>query len=151
MIVGDDLLLLMGQQLSSFTGFMRGIPESKRHYRYSEGKWSISDLFQHIIDGERIFACRALRFARKDETPLPGFEENDYAEIAMADKRNWEDLLNEFTSLRQSNLAMFASFDEEAMERDGTANGSRIYVRGIGFVMVGHINHHQAILRERYL
>jgi hypothetical protein len=151
MIEGDDLLLLMEQQLSSFIGFLRDIPASKRHYRYAEGKWSISDLVQHLIDGERIFAYRALRFARKDETDLPGFEENDYAENANADKRNWDDLLDEFTSLRRSNLAMFASFDEQALEREGTANGNRIYVRGIGFVMIGHVSHHEAILRERYL
>lgn len=148
---GDDLLKLLEEQVTDFTAFMSGIPEEKRNYRYAEGKWSIRDLFQHILDAERIFAYRALRFARRDATPLPSFEENDYAMNAKAERREWNEMIEEFEFLRRANIILFRSFDEEALEMSGTASGKSIYVRGIGFVLVGHINHHVGIIKEIYL
>ena len=148
---GDDLLSLMEGQLNSFPDFTSEIPADKHSYRYAEGKWSIKDLLQHIIDAERIFAYRALRFARKDATPLPGFEENDYAVSAKAERRNWKEMVEEFQQLRGSNLLMFKAFTPEEMERDGISNGHSVYVLALGFIMVGHIDHHKKIIRERYL
>jgi len=148
---GDDVVRLLDEQISVVTGFMTSIPAEKHDYRYAEGKWSLRDLFQHLLDAERIFAYRALRFARKDPAPLPWFEENDYVTEARASRRNWEEMIGEFTLIRKSNVILFRSFDETEMEREGIASGKSIYVRAIGFIMVGHIYHHIDIIRERYL
>ena len=147
----DDLLSLMEAQLSTFLAFTRDIPVAKHNHRYAEGKWSVKDLLQHIIDGERIFAYRALRFARKDSTPLPGFEENDYAVSARAERRPWSEMIEEFRQLRGANLLMFKAFDSEDLEREGISNGQPVYVLALGYIMVGHIDHHLNIIRQRYL
>jgi hypothetical protein len=148
---GDDLIGLLEEQLADLSSFMNSIPAVRYDHRYAEGKWTLKDLFQHMLDGERIFAYRALRFARKDNTPLPGFEENDYAISARASRRKWNDMLEEFQLVRRSNIILFRSFDEEELEREGIASGNSIYVRAIGFILVGHINHHIGVIRERYL
>jgi hypothetical protein len=108
-------------------------------------------MLQHLIDAERIFAYRALRFARKDATPLPGFDENEYADNSKASKRDWDELLEEFKSLRRSTEIMFGSFDKNQLDAPGIASGKPVYVLGIGFILVGHINHHLKVLKERYL
>jgi hypothetical protein len=148
---GDNLILLLEEQRGTLARFLRDIPKDKRDYRYAPGKWTIRDLLQHLIDAERVFAYRSLRFARKDSTPLPGFEENDYAEQARAARRDWEDMVDELQHLRRSNIYLFKSFDEEELESSGIASGSSIYVRALGFILVGHINHHLGVIRERYL
>jgi hypothetical protein len=148
---GEDLVRLLTEQIPSFSAFMSSIPAGKHNYRYAEGKWSIKDLLQHMIDAERIFAYRALRFARKDSTQLPGFEENEYALTARAERRKWDEMLDEFRLLRESNIILFSSFDEDELESAGIASGKSIYVRAIGFILVGHVNHHLNIIRERYL
>ena len=97
------------------------------------------------------FYYRALRFARKDDTPLPGFEENLFAQTAKADKRNWNDLVEEFSALRKASEAMFASFDNDQLEAAGVANERSTYVLGIGYILAGHVLHHCQIIKERYL
>ncbi len=148
---GDDLLQLLTDQLEEFSGFLKDIPNEKRDHRYAPGKWTIRDLVQHILDAERIFAYRALRFARKDATPIPGFNENDYAENAKAGSREWNEMIGEFKLTRGSNIILFRSFDEEQLEASGISGGNSIYVRALGFILVGHINHHVRIIKERYL
>jgi uncharacterized damage-inducible protein DinB len=130
---------------------LKEIPADKWNYRYAPGKWSIKELVQHLIDAERIFAYRALRFARKDTTPLPGFEENDYAANSEADRRTPESLLNELQLVQESSAAMFNSFSEAQLEQAGTANDQSVYVRAIGFIMIGHTIHHLSVMKERYL
>ncbi|MEZ0006568.1 putative damage-inducible protein DinB [Flavobacterium sp. 28YEA47A] len=134
-----------------FIKFVQNIPLDKYDYRYAEGKWTIKDIIQHLMDSERIFAYRALRIARNDKTPLPGFEENDYADIAEADKRSIRDLLTELAIIRQSTIALFKTFDEEVLKRMGVASGYDISVRALGFIIIGHQKHHQNIFIERYL
>lgn len=131
--------------------FVREIPMDKYDYRYAEGKWTIKDILQHLIDSERVFSYRALRFARKDQTPLASFEENDYAEVADGGKRSIQDLLTELSALRHATLAMFKSFDTETLMRIGIASNNPMSVRALGFVIIGHQNHHQQIFEERYL
>ena len=131
--------------------FLQDIPKDKRDYRYGPDKWTIKEVLQHIIDAERVFAYRALCFSRKDSNALPGFDENDYAANAKADKRNWDDMMEEFKATRRSNELLFASFDDEQLDSTGTASGKTNYVSAWGFIMVGHINHHVRILKERYL
>ena len=148
---GDELANVLKKQTRSFEQFLEEIPKSKRKYRYAEGKWSVKEVLQHIIDAERIFAYRALCFARKDATPLPGFEENDYAANSKADQRKWKDIVNEFLSVRQSTEDLFCSFDDEQLETNGKASGKLNYVLAIGFIIAGHANHHIKVTKERYL
>lgn len=131
--------------------FVREIPMDKFDYRYAEGKWTIKDILQHLIDSERIFSYRALRFARKDQTPLASFEEDDYANAANGSKRSIQDLLTEVAVVRQSTLSLFKSFDAETLQRIGTASNNPMSVRALGFVIIGHQNHHQQVFEERYL
>lgn len=131
--------------------FVQNIPMDKFDYRYEEGKWTIKDILQHIIDAERIFAYRALRFARNDKTELPGFEENDYAVEANGSKRSIQDLLTELAVVRQATLSLFKSFSTEEMLRKGIASNNTMSVRALGFAIIGHQNHHQRIFEERYL
>ena len=137
--------------LHEFIRFVQNIPMDKFDYRYAEGKWTIKDIIQHVIDTERIFAYRALRISRNDTTPLPGFEENDYVENTKANKRGIQDLLAEFSAVRYATLFLFKSFSEEQLKRMGTAPGTAISVRAIGFIIIGHQKHHQNIFQERYL
>jgi len=131
--------------------FVQNIPMDKFDYRYSEGKWTIKDIIQHLIDAERIFAYRALRFARNDKTELPGFDENNYVNESRANNRSIQDLLTELLVVRQATLALFKSFSEEQLLRKGLASNNPMSVRALGFVIIGHQNHHQKIFQERYL
>lgn len=135
----------------NFIHFVREIPMDKYDYRYAEGKWTIKDIIQHLIDSERVFAYRALRFSRGDETALPGFDENSYAKNANGANRSINDLLTEMSALRHANIMMFKSFSPEALLRKGTASGYTVSVRAFGFLIIGHQNHHMKVFRERYL
>ena len=127
------------------------VPADKWDYSYAEGKWTIKEVVQHIIDGERIFCYRALCFARKDKTALPGFDENTYAAASKADKRSKDDLIEELQATQTSSAQLFRSFDEEQLNESGVANGKSVYVKAIGYIIVGHALHHKNILLERYL
>ncbi|WP_264521045.1 DinB family protein [Flavobacterium sp. N1994] len=131
--------------------FVQNIPLDKFDYRYAEGKWTIKDIILHLIDAERIFAYRALRFARNDKTALASFDENMYVEEAHANQRSIQDLLSELLVVRQATLALFKSFNEEQLLRIGTASNNPMSVRALGFVIIGHQNHHQRVFEERYL
>jgi uncharacterized damage-inducible protein DinB len=147
----NDLMEAFQNHSSAFTHLIEMIPVDKRDYRYAEGKWTIKEVLQHIIDAERIFAYRALRFARKDPTFLPGFDENAFADNAKADKRNWDNLVEEFKAVRLSSKYLFASFDEDQLNAAGNSNNNSIYVLAIGYILIGHATHHARILKERYL
>lgn len=134
-----------------FIKFVQNIPMDKFDFRYAEGKWTIKDIIQHLIDAERIFAYRALRFSRNDSTALPGFEENDYAQNTDANLRSIQDLLTEMAVVRQATLSLFKSFSQEQLQRIGTASNNKISVRAIGFIIIGHQKHHQNVFAERYL
>lgn len=134
-----------------FVRFVQNIPMDKFDYRYAEGKWTIKEIIQHLIDAERIFSYRALRISRNDKTPLPGFEENDYVINTDAKLRSIQDLLTEMAVVRQSTLSLFKSFSQEQLSRMGVASNNEISVRAIGFIIIGHQKHHQQIFQERYL
>lgn len=127
------------------------IPEEKGTYRYADGKWTIKEVLNHIMDVERVFAYRALRFSRNDHTPLPPFEENDYASEANAHGRTIADLKDEMRRLRESTIDLFRSFSPEMLRREGTASNKNISVLNLGYITAGHDLHHVNILRERYL
>ncbi len=117
---------------------------------YAPGKWTVRDSIQHLIDGERVFTYRALRFARNDSTALPGYDENMFAEYAGASRRPLEDLLAELRCIREGSRLLFESFDEAALRRSGVMFNAEIPVLAIGFAIIGHQNHHLRILEERY-
>jgi DinB superfamily len=117
---------------------------------YAPGKWTVRDIVQHLIDAERIFAYRALRFARNDKTPLTGFEENDYAVTAQASRRSLDEILEELFTVRQTTMQLFKSFTDEMLMREGQMPSGSITVLGIGFAIVGHNKHHMEVLKERY-
>jgi uncharacterized damage-inducible protein DinB len=146
-----DLIEELEVNVHAFIKFVQDIPMDKFDYRYAEGKWTIKEIIQHLIDTERIFAYRALRFARNDSTELPGYEENAYAAAVNADGRNLQVLLTEMALVRQCTIALYKSFTKEDLLKGGIASGNRASVRAIGFIIIGHQNHHMKIFRERYM
>jgi uncharacterized damage-inducible protein DinB len=148
-----DVILLDELELSSnhFIDFLKTIPAEKHEFRYAEGKWTIKDIVLHLIDAERIFTYRALRIARKDQTPLPSFEENEYVETAFANNRTMEDLIEEFASVRKATVSLFKTFSVEQLTQMGTASEKPVSVRAIGFITLGHQKHHVNVILERYL
>jgi hypothetical protein len=147
----DDPAERLESQLSEVTSFLSGIDHKKRLYRYAPGKWSIQEMLQHMIDSERIFTCRALRFARRDATPLPGYDENAYAPASEAESVPWGELVTEWGSVRSATVPLFRHLPEAAWTRTGTANNALISVRAIAWVIIGHTEHHMGVIRERYL
>ena len=147
----DDLMTAFSKQTKKMLRFFKNIPEDKQDYAYADGKWTLKELLQHMIDAERVFCYRALTFSRNDKNNLPGFDENAWTPQSGAGSRKWKDLVEEFKSLRISTEYMFDSFSEEQLERNGTSNNNPIYVRALGFIVVGHCTHHIKIIKERYL
>lgn len=136
--------------LHDFIRFVQNTPMDKFDFRYSEEKWTIKEIIQHLIDTERILSYRALRFARNDKTVLHGFDQNEYAKNTNSD-RSIQDLLTELSAVRHSTLYLFKSFKEEQLLEVGNAAGYNFSVRAIGFIIIGHMKHHQKIFKERYL
>lgn len=151
LIDNDDILAALEQQLYVTLAILHGLSEEQGNSRYEPGKWSIKELLGHINDAERIFGYRALRIARGDQTPLPGFEQDDYIAGANFDACTLADLTTEFELIRRSNLAMFKQFGDEAWVRRGTASDNTISVRALAYIIAGHEAHHLNILRTRYL
>lgn len=147
----EDLYEDLEISLHSFIRFVQDIPMDKFDYRYADGKWTIKEIIQHIIDNERVFAYRALRISRNDETPLPGFDENQFIANTNANNRHLQSLLTELSIVRQGTLALFKSFSEEQLKRIGVVSNNEVSVRAIGFIIIGHQKHHQNIFKERYL
>jgi hypothetical protein len=130
---------------------IHSIPEAKGDLRYADGKWSIREVLCHMIDAERIFGYRALRFARNDQTPLAGFDENEYATQMNVGSRSLKDIGDEMQHLRTTSVDLFESFNAEMLKRKGTVNKNELSVVALGFIIAGHETHHCKILRERYL
>ncbi len=147
---GDDAFLALAEQASSTPQRLQGMSETQAMHRYAPGKWSVKEVLLHMADAERVFAYRALRFARADATALPGFDENAWVPVSGADHRSASELLFEFAAVRAATLALFAGFDEAALLRRGTANGQAISVRALAHIIAGHERHHLTVLRERY-
>jgi len=146
-----DIVEALEENLQDFLNFIEKIPVDKQEYQYLPGKWTIKEIILHITDAERIFAYRAIRFARFDATPLASFEENDYVPVSNANNREMSSLLAEFTLLRKATISMFENFTDEMLAHKGIASNKEISVRAIGFIISGHCIHHQNVIQERYL
>ena len=146
-----DILATLAEQMDSTLLLLRGIDEARAGHRYAPGKWSIKELVGHMIDTERIFAYRALRFARSDETALPGFEQDDYVRNAAFAACPMDELVRELEFVRGANLLMFKHLNDEAWKRRGVASNGEVSVRALAYIIAGHERHHTEILRTRYL
>jgi hypothetical protein len=151
LIKEEEINAALEKNTRQFRKFLKKIPSKKIDHAYAEGKWTIREVLQHIIDAERVFSYRALRFSRLDPTPLPGFDENDWAIHSGAASRHWEDLLEEFKATRSSSEYLFSDLTEEQLKFVGQANGRPQNAFTIGFLIPGHAAHHMRILKERYL
>lgn len=147
---GDVLSVLRGQP-SELSAIYADLPEEKGTFAYADGKWTLKEVLSHLIDGERMFAYRILRISRGDETPIEGFEQDGYIENSNANNRSFADLLEEFDLQRRSNMLLLENLDEEGSRRMGTASQNPVSVRALTYIMAGHVRHHAAILRSRYL
>ena len=147
----DDVITAIKELGTDFVNVMKSIPADKHDYAYAKGKWTLKEVFQHVIDTERILSYRALCFARKEQQSRPGFEENDYAANSRAATRNWNDMIEEYTMVRKATEMLYKTFDDETLQNEGIANKNPMYVLALGFIISGHCQHHLNIIRERYL
>ncbi len=145
-----DVLEILEEQGHGTQRLLAGLSETEGLHRYAPGKWSVKEVVGHLMDSERVFAYRALRFARADATALPGFDEQAWVPAGHFDARPLAALAAELDQVRRGTLALFRSFDPDTLARRGTANNHEISVRALAYVIAGHERHHLRILRERY-
>jgi hypothetical protein len=134
-----------------FKFLLRNLPEEKHLFTYEEGKWTMKELIQHIIDTERVFCYRAMCFARNDKTSLPGFDQDIFVDNGNANQLDYFDLLYEMEILRKSTIQLFKNFSNEALLRVGVASENEMSVRALGYLFSGHQIHHLNVVKERYL
>lgn len=151
LIPDGPIVETLRSQIAETTAVLGALPEAKGEHRYEPGKWSVKEVLGHVIDGERVFSYRALRFARRDETPLPGFDENLYVPAAGFSRRTIRSLLDEFRAVREATVHLYQNLDDEALSRSGIASENRMSVRALAWTIAGHERHHLGVLRERYL
>lgn len=148
---GDDIVHILEKNKKEIADFFRSIPANKWEYKYAPGKWTPKDMLLHLIDGERVFAYRALRISRGDTTSLPGFDQDIFAENANANHRTPESLIEEYETVRESTLYIFKNIADKDADIIGTASGFPASPLAVGYVIAGHESHHVRIIKERYL
>lgn len=149
-VPGSDVLSVLESQRLQMLQLFAGRSERDGSFRYAPGKWSVKEVLGHIADTERIFTYRALRFARADQTPLPGFEQDDYVRSGAFGERTLAGLVEEFGAVRSASIGLFRSFKEDVWGRRGKADGKEVSVRALAFITAGHQMHHRIVLEERY-
>ena len=150
-VIEKDIISAFLNQEKILNNFLDLVTEEKSTCAYAEGKWTLKEMLQHIIDTERIFAYRALAIARKETATLPGFDENLYADNSNANSRTWDNLTQEIKAVRNSTKILFESFTEEMLQNNGNFSSSNGSANTLGFIIVGHVYHHIKIAKERYL
>lgn len=152
MLVPDgNFLEILESQIQEMKQLLEPLTDQQADFRYAPGKWSIKETLGHINDAERIFAVRILRIARGDQTPLPGFEQDDFVKVSNASSRKLADLLEEFAAIRRASIALIRSLDDASWLRRGTASGNEVTVLAIAFIIAGHSLHHRIIFEKQYL
>lgn len=151
LVQGEDIISALVKQGKTTNELLSNIREEKGNFRYAPAKWTIKELVGHMCDTERIFAYRALRFARNDNTPLAPFEQDDYINAADFNTRTLADITSEFLLIRQSNLALFKSFSPKVLQRTGVASKTELSVNEILYIIAGHELHHIKVLQEKYI
>ena len=147
----DDLCAAMAEQTTATLDFLRAIPAGSGDLRYAPGKWSVKEVIGHVIDAERVFAHRAMWFARLDAQPLPGFDQDPWVNAAAFGAQPLDELVSEYEHVRRGNHYFFRHLAPEAWLRRGTASGNEITVRALAYILVGHERYHLDILKTRYL
>jgi hypothetical protein len=151
LVPDGDLIKSLREQFNNTLAILRSISETQSLTRYAPGKWSIKEVIGHLTDTERIMGYRALRIGRVDTTPISGFEQDDYVRAANFDACPFADIVSDFQIVRNASVALFRSFDENAMGRRGTANNFSVTVRALAYIIAGHERHHLSVLQTRYL
>lgn len=151
LITSDDIVPALENQMGEMLQFLSGINEEQSLHAYAPGKWTIREVLNHINDGERIFAGRAVWFGRGFTDALPSFEQDIAVQNAHANNTSWADLVDEFKNVRLSTISFFKSLPEEAWDRTGVASDNPVSVRAIAYIIAGHVAHHIGVLREKYL
>jgi hypothetical protein len=151
LIPEDDIILALKANHQTILDFIEDIPRQKLNYFYEDGKWTVKQVINHIIDTERIMSYRALRFARGDNQKLLGFDENLYAANANLTNTNAQILADEFDSVRLSNILMFRQLSEKELLLKGQMASGEVNVLSLGYFLCGHAQHHINIIKERYL
>lgn len=151
LVTENDINTALQDQLGELTTLFASISEEKGVFSYAEGKWNIKELVGHLIDGEKVFAYRALRFSRADKTPVESFEQDDYVANSNFNSIKLADLVEELSLLRRANILFVKNLTAEMQILKGTASNAEVSVRALVYIMVGHIRHHLNILNERYL
>lgn len=145
-----DYMNVLLEHYESVPALLLSMPEEKWNYAYAPAKWTVAELLMHLVDSERIFAYRALRFARNDKTELSGFDENAYVPTIHAERRTGVSIIEEYKSVRNATICMFRNFDTEMLQRTGIANKNEFSVKLLGAIIAGHETHHLRMLKERY-
>ena len=148
---GSDILQSLQESKDVFVEFLQNIPIDKWDYAYRRGKWTIKEVVLHLIDSERVFAYRALRVGRKDATPLPGFDQNDFVPASQAAHRTPASLIEEYAAIREASIQFFKNLPLEAFEEIGTASENPISPLAAAYIIVGHQQHHMNLFVEKYL
>jgi hypothetical protein len=151
LVEDDDLVKAFQSSLDEIHENLASIPADRSDYTYAEGKWTLRELLQHMIDAERVFAYRAMSIARGEQQNLPGFDENKYAAIADVAARNISEMKEELMILRRSVYFMYKGFTDRDILRSGIANNNPVTVNALGYIIIGHVRHHFAVIKERYL
>jgi uncharacterized damage-inducible protein DinB len=151
LVKNTNIIKDLNDQVMDIQAIISEIPEDKENYAYADGKWTIKEVLGHIIDSERVFGYRAMRFARKDKTALAGYDEKLFVANAKFKDQTLYSLAHEFAIVREANLSLFKTFDDEAFDQTGNANGTDVSVRAILYMIVGHAAHHMHIIKTRYL
>lgn len=146
-----DIVRLLDAQRGEWQTLLANVPDSKASYAYAPGKWTLAESLIHVSDTERVFAYRLLRIARGDQTPLPGFEQDDWVPASRASRRSLSDILSEILACREATLALVSSLDEDAVAQRGMASGREVSARALVWMIAGHMAHHVTLTRERYL
>lgn len=147
----QDLILGLSESFEAALGLLKELTPAQLTYRYQPEKWTIKEIWQHIIDVERVLAYRVMRYSRNDKTILSGFNEKLYVEESKANARDWSQILQEYEAVRKSSLYLFRSLTPEMLSNRGTAGRSELTVRAVGYLILGHNIHHLNIIKERYL
>jgi len=151
LVPAGDIAATLAAQLDTTLALWRSVPEELGTHAYAPGKWSIKEMMGHVIDTERIMAYRALRIARGDQTPLPGFEQDGFIANSNFNAHTIAELADEFAAVRSANLHLFKHLSADELQRRGTASDNPISARALGFILAGHELFHQDILKTRYL
>jgi hypothetical protein len=151
LVGGNDVIAALEDQPRETLALLSTLSEEQSDYRYAPDKWSIKEMLGHVIDAERVFSYRALRFARDDRTPLASFEQDDYVRAGGFADRRLADLIEEFVSVRRATVWLFRQLSAEAWMRRGIASGNPVSVRAIAYIIAGHELHHRRVLQEQYM